>query len=107
MPPPRAVLAGLVLLAACRPVTSLPQDAVCAVGHVIGGVTEPAAIEPVVPVQKRAWEASVGGEIAARPSIRARLSGWPTTRAPRPLPRDDDAFVRRVAADTWRGLRGL
>jgi hypothetical protein len=107
MPPPRAVLAGLVLLAACRPSLAPPPEATCQVGHVVGGITEPAAIEPVIPVRKRAWEASVGGEVAARPLVRARLAGWPVERPRRPLPGDDRAFARRVAEDTWRGLRGL
>lgn len=107
MPPSRAVLAGLVLLTACRPSFLSAPDATCQVGHVVGGITEPAAVTPVVPVRKRAWEASVGGEVAARPLIRARLSGWPSARRPRPLPVESRAFVQRVAEDTWRGLLGL
>ncbi len=107
MPPPRAVLAGLVLLAACRSPSAPPPDTTCQVGHVVGGIAEPAAIAPVVPVRKRAWEASVGGEMAARPLVRARLAGWPADRPRRRLPAGDPAFARRVAEDTWRGLRGL
>ena len=58
---------------------------------------------------KRAWEQSVGGPQAAKELLRARLAGWPSRlRTPRgELPRDDQAFLRRVAADTWRGIAAL
>jgi hypothetical protein len=62
--------------------------------------------DPVRTPKKRAWEASHGGKEAARQRVRARLTGWPE-RLHVPggaLPRDDRAFARRVASDTWRGL---
>jgi hypothetical protein len=107
-----ASVPGLVLLlvvAGCRPAAVEPPEQLCEIGAVVGGVTEPAAVEPVVPVRKRAWEESLGGTLAARPWVRARLAGWPSrTRVDaRTLPRDDAAFARRVAADTWRGLEGM
>ena len=62
--------------------------------------------EVVVAPQKRAWEAALGGQAAARPAIRARLAGWPhrllIDRAT--LPPGDAAFLLRLARDTWRGL---
>jgi hypothetical protein len=64
---------------------------------------------PVVPLRKRAWEASLGGEEAARPLVRARLRGWPTRvvidRAE--LPAEERAFLERLARDTWRGVDAL
>ena len=75
----------------------------------MGGVVEPGARDVVVPVRKKAWEAALGGEEAARPYVRARLAGWPA----RPLvdrdslPRTDREFVARLARDTWRGLEAL
>src|SRR5439155_12766260 len=57
----------------------------------------------------KAWEASLGGEDAARPFVRARLTGWPSRlladRAS--LPRTDRDFVTRLARDTWRGLEAF
>jgi hypothetical protein len=62
--------------------------------------------DPVWAPKKRAWEARLGGKEAARPRVQARLGGWPSRllTPARELPRDDRAFVRRVASDTWRGL---
>jgi hypothetical protein len=59
--------------------------------------------------RKRAWEEALGGVEAARPHLRARLVGWPERLSvPRgELPRDDRAFLLRVARDTWRGLVAL
>lgn len=83
-------------------------DERCELGQAVeGGHPEPAALETVVPVQKRAWENALGGVAAARPRVRARLVGLPTRRPVEPLPADDDAFLRRLARDTWRGLDAL
>src|SRR5437899_7906899 len=80
-------------------------DEPCELGDdVVGGHHEPEASQPVPIPQKRAWEAAFGGEIAARPHVAARLEGWPQIRSVRSLPHDDDAFLRRLARDTWRGL---
>jgi hypothetical protein len=61
--------------------------------------------DPVWAPKKRTWEAKLGKE-AASAAVRARLQGWPKAlladRAA--LPREDRAFLRRVATDTWRGL---
>jgi hypothetical protein len=65
--------------------------------------------ETVVAPKKKAWEASLGGEVAARPLVQARLAGWPAqllvTKAS--LPESDRDFALRVAQDTWRGLDAL
>jgi putative glucoamylase len=103
----RVLAATGVLLAACaHPPVRGPADEPCELGHVTGGQVEPGAQTPVVPLRKKAWEAALGGEEAARPAVRGRLAGWPTTlvtdRAT--LPASDRAFVARLAADTWRGL---
>jgi hypothetical protein len=80
----------------------------CELGQeVVGGRVEDSALEQVVPKQKKAWEASLGGEVAARPYVAARLAGLPSRRPVRPLPSDDRELVRRVAVDTWRGLESL
>jgi hypothetical protein len=118
MPRPRRFVAGSVLallaiclLVACRPWGRGRDAAGCIVGeNLVGGIAEPAALERVIPVRKKAWEAALGGERAARPSVLARLVGWPAP-APRvdgrALPADDSAFAWQVARDTWRGLEGL
>jgi hypothetical protein len=60
----------------------------------------------VVAPRKKAWEEARGGQEAARPAVRARLTGWPAmllaNRAT--LPTDDRALLERLARDTWRGL---
>ncbi len=65
--------------------------------------------DPVVTPRKKAWEDAHGGQIAARPAVRARMKGWPAValvdRAT--LPNDDRAFLERLARDTWRGLDAL
>ncbi len=73
-------------------------------GHPGPAVTD----QPIAP-RKKAWERSLGGEIAARPRLKARLTAWPSVflTDPKTLPRDDQAFLRRLAADTWRGLDAL
>ena len=75
-------------------------------GEVVGGHVEPGAQAVVVPVRKKAWEASLGGQAAARPYIAARLAGWPGQLLVdrERLPRPDAEFVARLARDTWRGL---
>ena len=66
----------------------------------------PGAREPVIAHKKKAWEAALGGERAAKPHIQSRLSGWPEhALADRgTLPHTDREFAQRVAGDTWRGL---
>ncbi len=97
-----------VVVAGCR----LGPDAgetVCDIGEVVGGIAEPAARVPVVAVRKQAWEASLGGEIAARPHVRARLAGWPGRErvAASTLPTDPQELAARLARDTWRGLEAM
>jgi hypothetical protein len=59
--------------------------------------------------RKKAWEAALGGEVAAQPALKARLGGWPRALLTdaRSLPPDTREFLLRVAADTWRGLDAL
>lgn len=61
---------------------------------------------PVVSPAKRAWERAHGGKEAARPFVRARLHGWPqrTLVPAATLPTASEGYLRRLAADTWRGL---
>ncbi len=97
---------------ACRPRRPVPAaaDETCELGEgVVGGIAEPAAETVVVPVRKKAWERSLGGEAAARPFVRARLAGWPSRAivGAEELPRDDREFVTRLARDTWRGIDAL
>jgi hypothetical protein len=86
------------------------RDESCELGEeVIGGQTEPGALDVVIPVKKKAWEASLGGEEAARPYVRARLAGWPgklvVDRSR--LPGTDAELLKRIARDTWRGLEAM
>ena len=61
-----------------------PADERCEFDDMVGGQVEPGAQELVVPPKKKAWEATFGGEEAARPHVRARLAGWPERLARRP-----------------------
>ncbi len=83
-----------------------PGDERCEFDDMVGGQVEPGAQDLVVPPKKKAWEATFGGEEAARPHIRARLAGWPARLlAPRPPRAETDRqFMTRLARDTWRGL---
>jgi hypothetical protein len=95
----------LALATACR--VPRPADERCELGdEMVGGVVEPGARDVVVPVRKKAWEAALGGEEAARPHVQARLAGWPARLlVPRAtLPPTDEGFVARLARDTWRGI---
>lgn len=73
------------------------------------GRSGPSIRDSVIPPQKTAWENGVGGKAAAQPYIRARLAGWPERLlvTPAELPADDQAFLWRLARDTWRGLAAL
>ena len=73
------------------------------------GQPGPSSRDPIIPPQKTAWENRLGGKAAAQPSIRARLAGWPEQLLVNPaeLPSDAQAFLWRLARDTWRGLAAL
>jgi len=107
----RTVPAFLILLgvAACAilPGRSERLEEPCELGEdVVGGQVEPGARDVVVPPRKKAWEAALGGEEAARPYVTSRLVGWPVRALAdrRKLPADDRDFVARLARDTWRGI---
>jgi hypothetical protein len=102
----RRALAILIAtaLAACAPLLPV-ADEPCELGaEVVGGHHEPEASDPVIAPRKRAWEARFGGEVAARPHVAARLTGWPKVWRADAAPEDDEAFLRRLAVDTWLGL---
>jgi hypothetical protein len=84
-------------------------DQRCAFDDMVGGQVEPGAQDVVIAPRKKAWEATFGGEEAARPHVRARLAGWPERPLAARPPGDatDRAFVTRLARDTWRGLAAL
>jgi hypothetical protein len=105
-----ALAAALVALAACVSRLRPPgADEPCEAPGMVGGIHEPAALDVVRAPRKKAWEASLGGEVAARPHVRRRLRAFPrATLADRAgVPQDDRGFLERLAADTWRGLDGL
>jgi hypothetical protein len=81
----------------------------CELGHLVPGKVEPGARDVVVPIKKMAWQESLGGEEAAQPYIKARLTGWPRRLLVEKdsLPKTDDAFIARLARDTWAGLDAL
>lgn len=104
----RRALFALLTLTAC---SHLPRStAPCELGiDVTAGRPEPAAEAVVIPVRKKAWEATLGGEDAARPHVRARLAGWPATVGVpgATLPTDGREFIARLVRDTWRGLEAF
>ncbi len=69
----------------------------------------PPEADQLQPPKKQAWEQSLGGELSAKPYLRARLNGWPSQALidPKTLPRENTAFLRRLASNTWRGLDAL
>jgi hypothetical protein len=72
-------------------------------------VSIPAARQRIIAHKKKAWEATLGGEQAAKPHIQSRLVGWPdrVLADKASLPRSDREFALRLAQDTWRGLDAL
>jgi hypothetical protein len=103
MPRPPVLLLAIALVGCAR--HGPLADGSCELGEdVVAGQHEPEASEPVPIPGKRAWEAQFGGEVAARPHVAARLAGWPRIRVATALPDDPDAFLWRLADDTWRGL---
>jgi len=103
-----AVLVGLLGAVACTSTSHHvePTGDRCEHDDLVGGMVEPAAQEVVVAVHKKAWEAALGGEEAARPAVRARLTGWPHRLLidPSTLPPPGRAFLERLARDTWHGI---
>lgn len=97
-------LAAFALLTSCHTAT-----APCPVDFGATKELPPRLRENVIAPSKTAWENALGGPCALLPYLHARLSGWPRFLvAPRDgLPREDEAFLRRVAADTWRGIAAL
>ncbi|MFO1371975.1 MAG: hypothetical protein U1F42_06140 [Candidatus Competibacteraceae bacterium] len=73
------------------------------------GQPGPSIRDPLIPPRKAAWENRLGGKMAAQPAIRARLAGWLERLLVNTveLPSDDQAFLWRLARDTWRGLAAL
>src|SRR5881296_2658870 len=99
MRPGCTLLIALCLASGCG-IGLFVRDERCELGEeVVGGRVEPGAQSVVVPVRKKAWEAALGGEEAAKPYIKARLAGWPArVLADRDgLPRTDAEFVARLA----------
>lgn len=84
-------------------------EELCHFGGVALGEIEPAATTPVVPVIKKAWERELGGEVAARPYVLARLARHPTRLLGEPptAALDDRELVARMARDTWLGIEAL
>jgi hypothetical protein len=114
-----AVAVGLlafgITLAAC--VAASPRGAggtkspPCPLGTIASLEAERPSCEddPVATPKKKAWEDARGGQEAARPHVRARLSGWPerVLVERQTLPAADREFLERLARDTWRGLDAL
>src|SRR5262249_19250994 len=88
------------------PAAAAPRDS-CPVGDPSKAL--PVPHETVIPPKKKAWEAALGGEEAARPHVQARLVGWPQRLVveAKELPPGDGEFAARLARDTWRGLDAL
>jgi len=65
--------------------------------------------DQVVAEQQRLWASRQGGEAAARTRLRQRLAGWPATLLVEGhrLPKNDRAFLERLALDTWHGIDAL
>ncbi len=65
--------------------------------------------DEVIPLKKKAWEAELGGQEAAKQHIWARLVDWPARLLVEKseLPKDNQAFLMRLAHDTWRGLNAF
>ncbi len=108
----RIVSAALGMLVVCLPMacSHVGRTSRCPVDLVAARSSATSIVsEPVVAVKKKAWEHTFGGEVAAIPHIQARLVGWPRSLVVEKdsLPSTNQAFARRLALDTWRGLDAL
>lgn len=73
------------------------------------GQAGPGRNDPLIPEHRTAWATALGSEQNVMNAIRNRMVGWPNRFLieSSALPRDDQAFLQRVAADTWRGVAAL
>jgi hypothetical protein len=69
----------------------------------------PRAGDLVVPLEKQAWEKSLGGRHAAMVHVKNRLRGWPARLlgVPPQIASSDQEFLLQLARDTWNGLEAL
>ncbi len=90
---------------AVPPTTTIPLPAPEA--HEKIQTLQPSLLSSVVATEKERWEADQGGYIPSRLAIARRLSERPSRLLSRvdALPRERDAFLWRIARDTWRGLQ--
>jgi hypothetical protein len=98
-PPPRQPVAAPIDRG-CTPGELLSLDS-----WVLARVERP----PVSTPRKVLWERALGPSAPVQAALRARLKRWPA-RLVVPgdrLPRERQAFARRLARDTWRGLDAL
>jgi hypothetical protein len=73
------------------------------------GETSPSPSDVVPTPIKEAWEAASGGLATVPARLKERLAGWPRVALvdAATLPTDDNAFLWRLARDTWRGLQAM
>jgi hypothetical protein len=69
----------------------------------------PRAGDLVVPLEKQAWEQSLGGRQAAIVHVKNRLRGWPVHLLGEPpsTASSNREFLLHLAHDTWKGLDAL
>ncbi len=71
-----------------------PAEERCDFDDMVGGQVEPGAKEPLVLPNKKAWEATFGGEEAARPGAGAHDGLAAAARSfPPPRPTNDREFI--------------
>jgi hypothetical protein len=70
------------------------------------GAPGPSVTDVVPTPAKDAWKAALGGLDTVPARLQERLAGWPQVALvePHTLPTDGNAFLWRLARDTWRGL---
>lgn len=103
-----AIAAGARAAAEETAVRRIPAPS-CPASFAGAGALPAFATERVIAKRKKEWEQSLGGEQAAVPFIKQRLSGWPRQLLvdAKTLPANDREFAFRVARDTWRGIDAM
>lgn len=104
--PPRESTGDNVATSGSTPPTT-SVAALIAEAHEKVATNAPSLLAAEVAPLKRLWEAERGGFTASRLAIANRLVGRPNRllSAREKLPRDREAFLWRVARDTWNGLQ--
>ena len=73
------------------------------------GQPGPSTKDEIVTKKKKVWEETLGNSASVKRHTKARLNSWPERLLvdKNRLPKEDSAFLHRLAKDSWNGLSAL